>query len=304
MQVIKGMPMDLYQSDPAPDMFPECKASLSSHVAHTLIAKSPLHARHGHPRLNQKYEAEDNTKFSVGSAAHRLFLERSDAGVDVLDYQDWRTNDAKTQRDISFAQKRLPILKKNWGDVQAMVTAAREYMESSDELCWVMEDGEAEQSMFWKEDGVFFRTRPDWAAHNDELVTLLDYKTTGASADPASWAKGMMVYMGYDMQAALYRRGMRKHTGQECQFLFLVQEDSAPYACSAVGLSPADWALADDKLDTAIAIWKQCLAADNWPGYPSRVCWNESPSYVETQWAERKDFIYETLFSNFKKVLA
>src|SRR4051812_46738879 len=81
-----------YHADPCP------APSLTQSVAKILLAKSPLHAWHAHPRLNPDYQHNDDTKFDVGNIAHKMLLGRGKQ-IEVLEFDDWRTKAAKEARE-------------------------------------------------------------------------------------------------------------------------------------------------------------------------------------------------------------
>jgi hypothetical protein len=301
MHLIEGMPMDQYQRDPAPKLFPDCVASLSSHLAHTLLTRSPLHAWTDHPKLNPNWQEDDDRKFDLGTAAHKVLLEAKTFPCDAaavriacLPFDDYRTKDAQRAREMAVATGMLPVLYAQWERISAMVIAARTFLHSSEELAWIMESGIAEGVIVWQEDGVTMRCRPDWLTGDKKLI--LDYKTTDASAEPGAWSRWIMGGMGFDLQAAFYLRGLRALTGKDGKFIFLVQETKPPYACSAIGLAPAELALASDKIYAASEIWKHCLETNRWPAYPPKVHWIERPPFVEAEWQAKKGYLYDTLF--------
>ena len=71
---------------------------------------------------------------------------------------------------------------------------------------------------------------------------------------------------------ALYRRGFEALTGErDWRHVILAQEQSAPYACTLIGLDPAAWAIADDKVNRAVKAWTYCVTEDQWPAYSGRI---------------------------------
>lgn len=293
-----SMPMDQYVADPVADHFPAVPASLNSSIAKTLLSESPLHAWTAHPRLNPSHQSDDATKFDLGKVAHRMVIEGHDEGVVVVDAEDWRTKDARVIRDESFAENCTPILRKHYDDVRRMVDAARQYIAATSELRDIMSDGVAEQVWMWQErDGVVLRCRPDW--WSEKHRTVIDYKTTAASAHPARWSQSTMQQIGADIQGAMYRRALKAKHVRLGQQVFLVQETSPPYACAAIALTETALTIADDKLNTAIDLWERCLAENLWPGYPQRIAWADPPAWAQAQWEEAKvtglDF-YDRLF--------
>lgn len=259
------------------------RPSLSASIAKILIAQSPLHAWTAHPRLNPYYVRQEEDKFSIGTACHAIILEGRDA-VEVIEADDWRTKAAKEQRDAARAGGKIPLLGRHYFDVLAMVEAAKTQLAAHEASPPLFTAGKPEQTITWDEDGVVCKARIDWL--HDDLTTIDDYKSTGRSANPDDFSRTLFG-MGYDVQASFYRRGIHAVAGVEADFRFAVQETTPPYALSVVDLGPDVYALADAKVDKAIAIWRSCIDSGEWPGYPSKVATAELPPWLEAQWMER-----------------
>lgn len=268
---IYKIPMADYLADPCPE------PSFSTSVAKTLLTKTPQHAWMEHPRLNPNHQREEASNLDIGTAAHDILLEGSMDKIVIVEAPDWRTNKAKEARDNARLQGKTPILEHKMRDIMAMVRAAQYQIENS-ELAGAFKDGLPEQTLIWQEGETWCKSRPDWLTK--DLALDLDYKTTGASAEPTSWMRGVMLTSGYDLQCALRLRGLRKLGARDPQFVFMVQEVEPPYCMSFVGLSPAFLEVADRKLTRAKQIWDDCLLTNTWPGYPSRVAWVEPPAWV------------------------
>jgi hypothetical protein len=263
--------------------------ALSSSLAYLICSQSPLHAWTA-SRLNPDYKRQEEEKFDIGTAAHALLLEGS-ASVAMLDYPDWRTKEAQEARVAFRAAGKLPILSKHWDDIRAMVAATGPQLDALKVDPPLFKDGEPEQSLFWEEDGIQCRARPDWL--RDDRATIDDYKTTKGSANPESWTR-TLYQIGADIQAAFYLRGLLainlpKVYIPQPSFRFVVQEQTAPYALSVVSLGPAALEIANRKVEYAIHKWRECLEKDEWPGYPARVCVAEIPGYEETRWLEHEE---------------
>jgi len=258
--------------------------TLSARIASILINRSPAHAKAAHPKLNPDLERVESDKYDIGTAAHKLFLEGENA-IAFVDANDWRTNAAKDARDAARASGRIPLLPKQAVDVLKMVEAAEYYLDRHLADPRPFTDGKPEQTLVWGDDqGVVCRARLDWL--RDDYTAIDDYKTTSASADPEKWTR-TMYGMGCDVQVAFYLRGVEKVTGVRPAFRYVVQETYPPYELSVVDLAPSALALAEDKVDKAIALWGACLAADRWPGYSERVASIEVPTWEEMRWLER-----------------
>jgi len=265
--VFDSMPSDLYHSDPAPE------PSLSSGIAKILVTQSPLHALYASPRLNPTYRAEESSEFDRGSAAHALLLEGEDRMVECA-FNDWRTNAAKEMRDQARIEGKLPLLSKHVGSVRAMVQIAKDALMAS-ELKIDIADCFAERTVIWK-DGIWRRARFDLQHRTRAIV--LDYKST-ENADPLAFSR-QIITMGYDIQAAHYSDAYRAAWSKEPQFVFLVQEREAPYACSLIGVDPMLHELGQQKIDLAALLWERCIATGKWPGYSNRIAWASAPAWA------------------------
>jgi hypothetical protein len=265
-----------YHADPCPE------PSLSSSVAKLLCDSSPAHAREAHPHLNPNGEPDEAEHFDIGTAAHAILLE-GEASVCVIDAKDWRSNAAKDQRDVARAAGKIPLLVKVWADVQAMVAATRAQLDAHFDGRHMFRDGEPEQTLVWREDGVWCRARLDWLrpGHID------DYKTTSATANPESLSRTMFSN-GWDIQAAFYLRGLKTITGADATFRFACQETYAPYALSVVALGPDAMVLAEKKVLYAIERWRDCLTSNRWPAYPTQTAYASLPPWIEAAWLEKE----------------
>lgn len=260
--------------------------SLSSSIARTLLNRSPLHAWMECKRLNPDYEDVNNKQFDIGHAAHSLLLEGSEEKFVLIDAENYKKKDAQEARDAAWASDKIPLLPDQLKSVRDMVDAMRRQLAHHEEGAGVFRDGTPEQTFVWQEGGAWCRCRPDWTPTGGNVFH--EYKTTGTSAHPDDWVKHLY-NMGYDMQAAHYRKGIRSLLNLgEVHYRFVVQETAAPYAISIVELDPASMDMAERKVDRAISLWAWCLEHDRWPGYPQRVSYLTAPSWEEYRWGERE----------------
>lgn len=280
------VPEAVYHGDP-------CEApSLSASIAKLLVSRSPLHAWTSHPKLNPNWQPGTSTgRQEIGTAAHALILGVG-KGMTVVDAPDWRTKDAREQRDGARALGRVPILKKDAADVTAMVAAARAQL-AAHEVGDVFEDCHAEMTMVWRDGPTWCRGRIDclpinWM--NGSRARVVDYKTTPSSTEPDAFVR-RLYDQSADVQAAFYERGLKALYPdlREVEFLFVAQETDAPYGLSVVSLSNLAIGQAREKVDEAVAVWRACMAAGRWPGYPPRICRVDPPSWVARSHEERKE---------------
>lgn len=306
--VYEGVSMAEYLAMPA----------VNASLLNTLLERCPRAAWFD-SWLNPKRAPEDSTPAqSVGTLAHELLLEGTRAKLQVIDPKDyptkssgnvpdgWTNKEIRAARDQALAAGFIPVFPKVAADVEAMVAAAREYLASLSSSEPAVHDlfapggGKSEVTIVWEEDGCLFRIRPDRLS--DAICG--DVKTTAASAEPGKWGRLQLFGMGYYVAAALYRRGILAATGKRVESVYLVQEQSAPFLCSLVGLDPMAMQVGQRKAERAIAIWKHCMKSGAWPGYPNRVAYPEVPPWeaareeveeaagnpydIETFWRENK----------------
>ena len=271
------LPMAQYLSDPCPE------PSLSSGAANLILTRSPAHVYDSHPRLGGRKDDDSNAS-DTGSVFHDLFL-GGEGKICEIDPQMYRSKPTKDNpegnvpvgytnaaireaRDQARENGLTPILSTQMHGVRDMVATAKEFLAQS-ELAGVLNGGESEVTMLAQDGDVWLRARPDLLNHHKKV--LLHVKTTQASASPQPFIR-MAKNMGYDVALSFYRKVFELLTGQkDWLHVILCVEQTAPYACSLVSLDPAAWAIADQKVDRAIALWRKCMDTDSWPAYSAAI---------------------------------
>lgn len=273
------IPEDVYHSDPV------IEPSLSASLAKVLLSKSPRHAWTESRRLNPYFEPTNKAAFDLGHACHAMLL-GSHEEFAVIEASDWRTKAAKEAREDAYNAGKVPLLAKHWAEVEEMINAARAQLAVHEDCRDPFVNGKPEQTLVWQDGGVWCRCRLDWLPNAGNV--FIDYKSTSASAHPDAFQR-TVYQLGYDVQAAFYRRGIRSVLKiSDPIFWFIVQETEEPYALSVIGLTPAATDFADRKIDKALQWWRWCLDHDTWPGYPNRTAYIDPPAWVEKQQLEEE----------------
>lgn len=274
-----------YLADPCP------VPSLSRSTIKELVNECPRKAYHGHPRLNPDYKVEEKTQFDIGTAAHDYFL-GGENSVMVFDYPDWKKKEAQEAKRAARDLGRTPLLQHQFETVQGMVTVAHssliELEAYGEKLNLRIADGDSELTYIWKEKETWFRIRPDWISKDKNII--LDYKTTGQSADPEKYIS-IIDHTGLDIQDALYRRGVHAIDGTEPDFHFMVQETEPPYLCSFISLDMQFRDMGEEKVATGIKIWRQCVGTGEWPAYPVELSIVEPKPWSLASWEYRRNAI-------------
>ena len=206
----------------------------------------------------------------IGSAVHGLVL-HDDRDIVWIDAPDFKTNAAKSLRAEAQAAGAIALLRKHEDRVNDMVDAiAAVWKPPANSL--------AECSIVWREGPAWCRSRldcvrPTYPLELDDLVyipsaIIYDLKLTGLDATPEGWGKWRI--WEYLMQVGFYRRAYRSlWPDTDPAFIFVVQENKAPYGVQRFRFDAAGVAIADQMADAAIKLWTQCVTTDKWPSYPT-----------------------------------
>lgn len=277
------IPAAEYHADPCPE------PSLNFSTAKAICLESPRHAWEQHPRLNPHYERTEADHFDLGTAVHQVLLEGTHS-VQLVEAKDWRTKDAKEQRDAAREAGKLPLLTHVWADVQAMVTAAREQLGEHRDASAMFTVGTPEQTIVWLQQDAWCRARVDWLRPSGARIYIDDYKTA-TDANPDEWTGRAFWNHGYDLQAEWYRQGVATVHGvplDQVRFTFAVQETRPPYALVVVALGGGPEVIGQKKWRYALERWTACRRDDRWPSYASRTCYADVPRWHEDWWLEKE----------------
>jgi hypothetical protein len=257
-------------------------------VAHSLsstelrrIGDSPARFHHYRTTRQEDYSAE----FDVGHAAHKLVLGKG-ALIVAVEADDWRTKDARAQRDEARASGHVPLLTADYEQVQAMARALRLHPLASKLIDH--DHGQAEASVFWQEtETVWGRARFDWLPDpTGRRRIICDYKTS-VSADPATFGKSVANY-GYHQQHDVHRGGCAAVFPDEPApgFVFIVQEKRPPYLVSVIELDPYAKEIGKTLNDRAVTLYERCVDTGEWPGYAEQIHQVTLPRWAEIDYEE------------------
>lgn len=264
--IVYGMPSAEYHAH----------RSLSATGAKTIVLDSPAH---------YKWEVLDGNRqhkpaFNIGTAVHAEVL-GTDDGIDVLDFDSWRTKAAQAARDESHGAGRTPVLA---SDV-ALIHGMRDSVLQHPLARKIFErEGNAEVSLFAEHMGVPIRCRFDYLP--DEGGIVVDLKTTGTKASPAAFRRAANDY-GYHIARAHYLDVLKRVTGRDAEMLFIVVEKAPPHLVAVHQLN-ADFArIGEDYSLEARDIYKRCVETGEWPGYPNEISLLEPPMHAVYEHIDR-----------------
>lgn len=241
--IYAGVPNADYHADPA----------LGSTSLKTLATRTPAH---------WKWERENPVRkdvYDIGTLAHGRILEGDASLHAVIDVPDKLGNKWKIPAGEAKAKGLIPVTAKEWAGIEAMRDAVMDHPVASK----LLTGHRAEVSVFWDEDGLTLKCRPDaW-----KPGLLIDLKTT-RSADPNDFGKTAHEF-GYHQSAAHYIDGVKAATGEELPFHFVLVEKTEPYLVSVVELDIEAINIGRQLNDRAKRIYRECVETSTWPGYPN-----------------------------------
>lgn len=267
-EVVPGVydiPAELYHSDPVPG------GSLSATGAKRIL-DCPARFKH----------ALDNPEppkrvFELGTAAHSIVL-GDGPELARIDHKDWRTKAAAADVKKARAAGKIPLKAAEYTAVFDMATELAAHPEASELLA--PGSGEAEQSLFWESDGIWWRARLDWL-RDDKIV---DYKSA-KSVKPEALEKAIWEY-GYHVQEHVYRAGVVALgiLPPTVEFKFIFQEREAPYLVTVAELDPAAQEIARRDVATAAFLYDRGCRTGHWPAYVESTAVLSVPDYIQRRY--------------------
>lgn len=250
--LVLGMPENEYHGGP----------ELSSSGMKTILERSPAHYAW------EREHPVHKTVYDFGTAAHELVL-GTGPGVVIVDAPDWRTKAAQEQRKAAQADGTPALLRREYDVARAMADKVLTHPDAR--AIFEAPESDTEVSAFWTDDetGVRLRARFDWLHRLRPVIA--DYKTA-ENADPRRFHR-KAADLGYDVAAAVYRRGLTTVRGDDDAPLFwhVVQEKTPPYAVAVVELDADFLRVGAERARQAIGLYAACTAANEWPAYPTGI---------------------------------
>jgi hypothetical protein len=241
--IYPDIPNEEYHRDPA----------LGSTSLKTLATRTPAHWKweSAHPVHKDIYD--------LGTVAHSLILEDDVSGVVVIDVEAKRGKVWTEPAEAAVNEGKIPLKTSEW----ELVKALRDSVMAHPIARAAFTGHKAEESVFWEEDGLLLKCRPD-AWKPDMLV---DLKTT-VNADPREFPKSGYK-LGYYQSAAHYQDGVLTATGELLPFVFVNVEKSPPYLVSVVQYDDEAMDLGRRMNAHAKDVARRCLETGEYPGYPA-----------------------------------
>lgn len=258
-----------------------------SRMKHLLPPSTPAHFK-----ASEKAGEERKRHFDLGKVVHTLTLgdgeeftvvqakRRDKTEYDATSYDSVA---AQAHRDEIYAEGKVPILAHELEAAQAMAASIKAHPVASA----LLSNGNPEVSLFWIDPatGVKCRARIDWLPNAVEGRRLIvpDLKTA-ATAAPTEFAKAAANF-AYFGQWTHYLDGVQAlGLDADPAWLFVVVEKADPHLVSVNQfIDPDDLKLARAAVDHCRRLYRDCLAADHWPGYGDGINDLSLPTWLHYQ---------------------
>ena len=272
-----------YHADPCE------RISLSSTIAKIIHRTTPRHAWWQHPRLNAAFVPKPSKRhMAQGSGCHALLLGEG-ADIVEIEYDDYKKNAAKEERNEATADGMIPVLSKDLETARMAVEAAIPQLRENGLDALADHQGDAEIVVATAARALQRRCKLDW--WSDDRLTVIDYKATQAEATEKFFVQ-QIPRMGYDIQDAFYTDLLGDAfpgLAGRIEFVFVVQEEKEPpFALQCFRICEADREIARRKIAEASRIWDHCLANDHWPAYPPGIKTVELGTWHTKQWLDHE----------------
>ena len=223
-------------------------------------APTPAHWLHASQQPATPIPTQTSKVLDLGTVVHKLVL---GVGQPVARIRDDSWNSPKTRAVAHDARAKgmTPLLAPDYDRAQAMAASVLRNRDAAELLA----AGQGEVSGFWRdpESGLWLRIRIDWLTDRE----LADYKTAD-SVDEAEFAK-VSYRLGYYLQHPMYCDVASALGHPARRFRFIVTEKVEPYQTVVWELDADSIELGRQHYRQALGELADCLADDNFPGYPS-----------------------------------
>lgn len=249
----------------------EAAEGVSNSMLRILSERSPLHLKCW--MTGEKPEPTPAQR--LGTLTHRCIFE-PDTVKDAFHVKPDEMNFATTAgKEWKKQHSDKPILTGDECDsVLGMIGAIHHHPVASR----LLKNADFEQGVFVEDaKGIMRKLRPDILPRGGNI--LPDLKTC-ESAAPEDFTKAIGNF-GYYRQAAYYLDGCKLAGRPFDAFVLIAVEKTPPYAVACYQIEPMAVQLGRVQYERDLAVYAECLASGNWPGYPERISALSVPQWMQ-----------------------
>lgn len=232
--------------------------------------RSPAHVK---AQIDNPRKPSDSMSF--GTLAHTIMLEpeKLEGCIASPNFGPLRKTEGKATKEEGKANKGR---KTEWGaehsdktiisseDYAGMLGASRAIWADPEAAALMKAVSETEKTVTWKDEmtGVQCKSLFDMFADSG---FVMDLKT----AKDARWPifRKQAENLGYFGQAVFYRRAAREAGLGDVNFIWIVVENTAPYAVQVFNLPQSAIDIYEPVIDSFLKKYKACTETDHWPAY-------------------------------------
>ena len=241
-------------------------------VNQTLLTQYYLSALHAqHDALNP---GEPTQSQALGTATHRAVLEPE------LFTSEYCKAPKISRRTTAGKEEYAAFVVENYGRITLTDNQYNACISMRDSV-WTENSiakrilssrGVSEVSLLWmdSEFEVACKCRIDHYCEFGGLGTVVDLKTTRC-AQPRVFERKSLFQYKYHMQAAWYLHGPNQMKEADRQFIYILVENTPPYAVSVARLDVGSIAQGWQDCHRAMTTHKKCIESGVFPGYPNEV---------------------------------
>lgn len=219
----------------------------------------------------REHPSEPTPALLFGQVVHKLILQPDDFNADFIVWPGLnRTTKAGKEAWVQFLEivgDRKVIEKDGPNGYNRAVEMANAVL--SNPLAAKLLDGQHEVPFFWTDadTGEQCKCRVDCLTETDDGLVIVDYKTA-SSARTEIFNNDIFRY-GYHLQSAMYSEGVMNaiNLTERPDFVFIVQEKTAPYSVNVVTVSPEVMLVGLDTFREYMGIYHECNITGYWYGY-------------------------------------
>jgi hypothetical protein len=240
---------------------------LSPSIGHKLVAKSALAAWAGHRLLGNFRKPPTDTQVA-GRAWHAAIL-GDEESVEVLEYNTYRSSEAKVERAGAEARGQTPVLVDKWN----VILEGRDRIREELEHLGIVLNGKVEERIEWFEDTQFGKPVACSGVIDHRDGCHIDDIKTGPAAVTKQEAAGLIFRSHSLLQDAAYRSAISTIHGidlERCEMSFIFIQTEEPFAITPVEMSGEFREIAYLRWSRALEMWAECMDGGtdrkHWPG--------------------------------------
>lgn len=222
------------------------------------IAKSPAHYRY-----YKEHPQPATPALLFGQAVHSAILTPDDYARGYAPAgMDRRTKAGREAYDALLASGVTPLSTEDAERITAIAAAVNACTTARRLL-----QGDHETAYFWTDGltGEKCKCRTDAETDVSGQHIIVDIKTCPSAATD-DFIRDMLRY-GYDMQAAMYREGVKAITGAESTFVMIAVEKEPPHAVNVLECDHNVLLRGQDIYRLLLGVYHECAQTGYWYGY-------------------------------------